>query len=152
MAPPRGIGLLAFLSPSHASGPQGRGYIARGPDRDQVVGASIAAVGIIPETRSGWAASVPAGLLRPPDQSRAVLQKPMPWSRKLAKPIVLKDGRTIESLDDARAVMRSLPASRLRSEPWFYVGALLQESATFQGALSETQVHLTQALKAEGLI
>jgi hypothetical protein len=31
----------------------------------------------------------------------------MPWSRKLAKPIVLKDGRTIATLADARAFVLS---------------------------------------------
>jgi hypothetical protein len=76
----------------------------------------------------------------------------MPWSRKFAKPIVLRDGRTIAMLADARALMHTLPANRQRSEPWFYAGALLQEAATLDGALGETQAHLTQALRAEGLI
>jgi hypothetical protein len=44
---------------------------------------------------------VPAGLPSPPSQSRAVLQRPMLWSRKLATPIVLKDGRTIATLGQA---------------------------------------------------
>jgi hypothetical protein len=33
----------------------------------------------------------------------------MSWSRKLANPIVLKDGRTIATLGDAREMMLSLP-------------------------------------------
>ena len=76
----------------------------------------------------------------------------MPWSRPLQRPIALKDGRTLATLADARAVMQSLPAGRQRSEPWFYVGALLQEAATFHGTIGETQAHLTQALRLEGLI
>jgi hypothetical protein len=35
----------------------------------------------------------------------------MKWSRKIAKPIALRDGRKIESLRDARTLMFSLPAS-----------------------------------------
>jgi hypothetical protein len=76
----------------------------------------------------------------------------MPWSRKLSAPIALKDGRTIATLADARAIMLSLPISRQRIEPWFYVGALLQEAATVPGSISETQAHLMQALRLEALI
>ena len=61
----------------------------------------------------------------------------MPWFRKLPMTIELKDGRTLITLADARALMQSLPASRQRSEAWFYVGALL--AATFHGAIGETQ-------------
>jgi hypothetical protein len=32
----------------------------------------------------------------------------MPWSRKLAKPIILKDGRTIATSGQAREMMLSL--------------------------------------------
>jgi len=33
----------------------------------------------------------------------------MPWSRKLATPIVLKDGRMIATLGEAREMMLSVP-------------------------------------------
>jgi hypothetical protein len=39
--------------------------------------------------------------------SENVMRSLMPWSRKLAKPIVLKDGRTIATLADARAFVLS---------------------------------------------
>jgi hypothetical protein len=42
----------------------------------------------------------------------------MTWARKLAKPIALKDGRTIATLGDARAVMQSLSERRQRNELW----------------------------------
>jgi len=34
----------------------------------------------------------------------------MTWSRKLAKPIALKDGRTISTLGEAHETMRSPPS------------------------------------------
>jgi hypothetical protein len=66
--------------------------------------------------------------------------------------ITLKDGRELLTLADARAVMLTLPAIHRRREHWHYAGALLQEAATLNGGMAETQLHLTRALKAEGLI
>ena len=76
----------------------------------------------------------------------------MTWVRKLAKPIALKDGRTIATLGDARAVMQSLSERRQRSELWLYVGALMLEAAVQRRATTEALAQLNRALKAEGLI
>jgi hypothetical protein len=76
----------------------------------------------------------------------------MPWSRNLAKPIALKDGRLLVTLADARALMLSLPEPVQRKEYWIYVGALMLEAATSRCVISETRAELTLALRAEGLI
>jgi len=76
----------------------------------------------------------------------------MPWSRKLPTPIVLKDGRTLSTLADARALVLSLPASRQRDENWFYAMGLLHEGAVSGGPIRVTVAQLTRALKAEGPI
>jgi hypothetical protein len=60
----------------------------------------------------------------------------MTWARKLAAPIVLKDGRIIATVGEARAVMQSLPEQRQHDERWLSVGALLLEAALAKGSLS----------------
>jgi hypothetical protein len=76
----------------------------------------------------------------------------MPWTRELFAPIALKDGRTLVTLADARALMQTLPQRHQNNEHWLYAGGLMQEAATFNGAMRETQAHLTRALKVERLI
>jgi hypothetical protein len=75
----------------------------------------------------------------------------MPWTRKLPETIALKDGRVIATLDDARVVMRSLPAISQTSDVWHTSGLML-EAATAGGPIHETAAQLRRALKAEGLI
>lgn len=74
----------------------------------------------------------------------------MPWTRRLTRPIALKDGRLLITLADARAVMLALPERRRRNELWLYAGALLLEAAVLGGAMAETAAQQTRALKAEG--
>ena len=76
----------------------------------------------------------------------------MTWARKLDKPIALKDGRTIATLGDARAVTQSLSERRQHSELWLYVGALMLEAAVQKGVTTEAVAQLNRALQAEGLI
>ncbi|MGA2795795.1 MAG: hypothetical protein ABSE69_20230 [Roseiarcus sp.] len=76
----------------------------------------------------------------------------MPWTRRLAKPIALKDGRTLATLADARAIVEALPERQQRNEHWLYAGGLLLEAAIRQGPMKITAAQLTRALKAEGLI
>jgi len=76
----------------------------------------------------------------------------MAWNRKFPSPIVLKDGRTLVTLADARALVRSLSARRQRSEEWQYASGLLLEAATQNSGNAPTVVQLIRALKAEGLI
>jgi hypothetical protein len=44
-------------------------------------------------------------------------------------PNVLKDGRTLSTLADARALVLSLSASRQRYEDWFYAMRLLRRGS-----------------------
>ena len=76
----------------------------------------------------------------------------MPWSRKLPSPIALKDGRTLATLADARALVLSLATSRQRDEDWFYAMGLMREAAVLDGPIGITASQLIRALKAEGLI
>jgi hypothetical protein len=76
----------------------------------------------------------------------------MSWSRKLPSPIALKDGRTLATLADARALVLSLPASRQRNEDWLYAMGLMREAAVLNGPAGVTASQLLRALKAEGLI
>jgi hypothetical protein len=55
--------------------------------------------------------------------------KPMSWSRKLAKPIVLKDGRTIATLGDAREMMLSLPVLHRNGVMWQFTAEILKDAA-----------------------
>jgi hypothetical protein len=76
----------------------------------------------------------------------------MPWSRKLRVPIVLKDGRTIATLGQARAVMRSLPAISQSRDVWLYTDGLMLEAATSNTPIGEAAAQLRRALKADGLL
>jgi hypothetical protein len=76
----------------------------------------------------------------------------MPWSRKLAKPIVLKDGRTTATLGDAREMMLSVPPLHRREAVWQSAADLVNEAAAFQDLVPDAEAQLIRALKAEGLI
>jgi hypothetical protein len=107
--------------------------------------------GNAPPQRNNRRVAPAAGLLCD-GQTKSCYAKPMTWVRKLAKPIALKDGRTIATLGDARAVMQSLSERRQRNELWLYVGALMLEAAVQRRATTEALAQLNRALKAEGLI
>jgi hypothetical protein len=76
------------------------------------------------------------------------------WSRKLAIPIKLKDGRTIATLSQAREVMLSLPIAHRHGEMWRCTADLLSEAAAYNSYLPHTdaEAQFMRALKAEGLI
>jgi hypothetical protein len=76
----------------------------------------------------------------------------MPWSRPLSEPIVLKDGRVIATLNDARVIMRSLPATSQSRDVWLYADGLMLEAATSDGPIREAAAQLRRALRAEGLL
>ena len=76
----------------------------------------------------------------------------MPWSRPLSEPIVLKDGRVIATLNDARVIMRSLPAGSQSSDAWLYAGGLMPEAATSNVPIGEAAAQLRRALRADGLL
>jgi hypothetical protein len=76
----------------------------------------------------------------------------MTWARKFDKPIDLKDGRTIATLEEAREFILSLPTLHQWGALWAYAGDLLLEAAADEGSLPDAEAQLTRALKAEGLI
>jgi hypothetical protein len=78
----------------------------------------------------------------------------MPWSRKLATPITLKDGRTIATLSHAREIMLSLPIAHRRGEMWRYTADLLTEAAADNSYVPhiEAEAQFMRSLKAEGLL
>jgi hypothetical protein len=76
----------------------------------------------------------------------------MPWFRELSEPIVLKDGRVIVTLNDARVIMRSLSASSQSRDVWLYAGGLMLEAATSNVPIGEAAAQLRRALRADDLL
>jgi hypothetical protein len=76
----------------------------------------------------------------------------MTWARKFAKPIALKDGRTIATISDGRELMLSLPPIHRRGAVWQYAAELLNEAAADKDSVPDAEAQLERALKAEGLI
>ena len=76
----------------------------------------------------------------------------MPWSRPLSEPIVLKDGRVIATLNDARVIMESLPTTSQSRDVWLYAGGLMLEAATSNVPIGEAAAQLRRALRADGLL
>ena len=42
----------------------------------------------------------------------------MPWSRRFDRPIILPNGKKLETLDDARAYILALPKSKQAATEW----------------------------------
>jgi hypothetical protein len=76
----------------------------------------------------------------------------MPWSRQFSAPIVLKDGRVIATLGDARELMLAIPALHRHEAIWRATADLLNEGAAFQDLVPDAEDQLLRALKAEGLL
>jgi hypothetical protein len=76
----------------------------------------------------------------------------MSWARKLAKPIVLKDGRKIATLADARAFV--LSQTDQEQLFWQYAAELLVDAAANgdERTVEDARAQLMRALKAERLI
>lgn len=75
------------------------------------------------------------------------------WDRTF-KPIVLTDGRKIESLQDARRFMLQLPQPHQTRPPWQYTAELLLRAAdrNEKYATMDARAQLTRALTVEGLL
>jgi hypothetical protein len=78
----------------------------------------------------------------------------MPWSRKLATPITLKDGRTIATLSQARELMLSISITHRRGAFWRYTAGLLDAAAANNSYVPhfEAEAQFMHSLKTEGLI
>jgi hypothetical protein len=77
----------------------------------------------------------------------------MLWSRRLPKNLVLRDGREIRTLSDARDLIVTLPERRYDKPHWEYAAELLTTAARGGGAKVDAfNSRLELALEAEGLI
>jgi hypothetical protein len=77
----------------------------------------------------------------------------MGWTRDFGRPVVLKDGRRIVTLNDAQTLIRALPKDRQRSARWEYIAVLLVDAAENEDAkVDEVRAQLWRVLRAEGLI
>jgi hypothetical protein len=79
----------------------------------------------------------------------------MPWPLKFPEPIILKDGRVLKSVADARAFMLALPERRQMASHWQYAAELLWRAAAPRSS-KEATLHawaqLRRALIAEGML
>jgi hypothetical protein len=70
----------------------------------------------------------------------------MSWSRKFPKPIVIKDGRTMETLREASEIILALPERTQQRPHWQYAGELLIEAADHGLDLTDAWAQLRRAL------
>jgi hypothetical protein len=87
----------------------------------------------------------------PPDAANQ-LRCRMPWTRKLASPITLKDGRTIATLNQARELMLELPVRHQVRPHWQFTAELLLEATEHNGNIDDAWAQLSRALTVEGLL
>jgi hypothetical protein len=79
---------------------------------------------------------------------------PMNWAQKLPRPVVLKDGRSLDTLLDARDLIAAFPLPRQRDALWETAADLLYDAAhkSDDAAVRAFAVQLRLALNAEKLI
>jgi hypothetical protein len=75
-------------------------------------------------------------------------------AQKLSRPIVLKDGRTLDCLADVRYLILKLPSQHQAQEYWQHAAELLMVAGLSQGAseIRAATEQLVRALKADGLV
>jgi hypothetical protein len=76
----------------------------------------------------------------------------MPWTRKLANKIKLKDGRTIGTLNQARELLLSIPPPQRETSLWRYIAKALDDAASERASVEEVQAMLIRGLKIAGLL
>ena len=77
----------------------------------------------------------------------------MPWSRSLKPPLDLRDGRRLETLEDAAQLLFSLPPDHQRRPTWVYAAELMKDAAEGKrAALGEVDLQLYRALQQSRLI
>jgi hypothetical protein len=76
----------------------------------------------------------------------------MPWTSLFPEPIILKDGRTIATLGQARNLMLELPVRHQVGPYWQYAAELLLDAAAHKGSLDDAYHQMTRALTTEGLL
>lgn len=77
----------------------------------------------------------------------------MPWTRKLEPPVILKDGRKLLTLADARLLIQSLPEGRGAEPAWQLTGDVLMGAASGQeSAVRKINLQLIRALQKDGML
>jgi hypothetical protein len=76
----------------------------------------------------------------------------MPWSREFSAPIALKDGRSITTLGQGRALMLNLPVRNQVRPYWQYTAELLLIASRDDDALDQARAQMSRALMIEGLL
>jgi hypothetical protein len=76
----------------------------------------------------------------------------MGWETKFWKPVKLRSGRTIESLGQARDLIRSLPQFLRRNPEWQFASELLARASEASSLADDALAQVLRALKAEGLV
>jgi hypothetical protein len=76
----------------------------------------------------------------------------MPWSREFSSPIALKDGRSITTLGQGRALILNLPVRHQVRPYWQYAADLLLIASEDEGAIELARARLCRALMIEGLL
>jgi hypothetical protein len=76
----------------------------------------------------------------------------MPWTAEFWRPIVLKDGRALATLEDARELIATLPPLQQGSEHWQDAEELLSRAAVSPSAIDDALVGMLRALRADGVI
>lgn len=77
------------------------------------------------------------------------------WTRQLQSALVLKDGRRIETIQDAIDFISSLPDARRTAEHWDLASDAVATAGRGRAThldLAAAQRRLTAALKADGLL
>jgi hypothetical protein len=78
----------------------------------------------------------------------------MKWTSKFPRPIVLRDGRRIGSLIQARDLIVLIPSAHLQKAHWEYATDLIYDAARNgdEVAIGQAYEQFLRALKAEGLL
>ena len=71
------------------------------------------------------------------------------WSRKLSRPITVKNGPTLDTLQDAADYILNLPEGVSRRESWQYVTKLLMAAANDAQGAPEATAAVEDALFME---
>jgi hypothetical protein len=76
----------------------------------------------------------------------------MAWETKFWKPVKLKDGRTVETLGEARALLHELPEARRENEDWQLAIELLARASEATSLTDDALPQTIIVLKAARLV
>jgi hypothetical protein len=76
----------------------------------------------------------------------------MAWDAHFWKPIKLSDGRRIATLQDARAVIATVPSPHQEDPHWRDAQEMLSRAAVSTSAVDGALSAMIRALKADGLV